>query len=416
MPFPIVLLLAFLAQGAPSAPQSDALALLNEVSQRYADAKSYHIEAIKERTSSNELQHSWQKTLFTAIVMPGGRYRYEGRSAYSAAIVVSDGTTQWRYHLNEHRYTQQPASRKYPEESIISQEENATMEAADLVSEIAHRAHRLKSAVFLPDETISVKGNSVECYVVRYSDNDLKTLRSDLRRDETLWIDKSRKVLLKTLSRMETHVSVTPGVRIPMHVEETVTYQTVEFDQQEPASSFAFVAPPDAILGTESPNAVSKDVQPEADNLLGKSAPEVRFKSPEGKIIALSSFRGKPVFVEFWATWCVPCVDLMPDLSKLYLETQNRGLAWISVDSDEDSDDAAKFISREHIPWLNYHDEDGTLGKAFEREAIPLGVLIDADGKITFHRAGYDISDLRAAIAKLGPQFGSIASSSADSK
>ena len=60
MPFSLVLLLGLaLPQMAPDAPKPDALALLNEVSQRYAEVKSYHIEAIEEETSGNELQHSW---------------------------------------------------------------------------------------------------------------------------------------------------------------------------------------------------------------------------------------------------------------------------------------------------------------------------------------------------------------------
>ena len=103
MPFSLVLLLGLaLPQMAPHAPKPDALALLNEVSQRYADVKSYHIEAIEEETSGNELQRSWQKTMLTAVVAPGGRYRYEGRSGYGAAVVVSDGATQWPYHLYDH--------------------------------------------------------------------------------------------------------------------------------------------------------------------------------------------------------------------------------------------------------------------------------------------------------------------------
>ena len=88
MPFSLVLLLGLaLPQMAPNAPRPDPLALLNEVSQRYAEVKSYHIEAIEEEASGNELQHSWQKTMLTAVVAPGGRYRYEGRSGYGAAAV-----------------------------------------------------------------------------------------------------------------------------------------------------------------------------------------------------------------------------------------------------------------------------------------------------------------------------------------
>jgi outer membrane lipoprotein-sorting protein len=110
MPFSLVPFLgSALPQMAPNAPKPDSFALLNEVSQRSADVKSYHIQAIEEETSGNELQHSWQKTMLTAVVTSGGRYRYEGRSGCGAAVVVSDGATQWTYHLYDHLYTQHPA-------------------------------------------------------------------------------------------------------------------------------------------------------------------------------------------------------------------------------------------------------------------------------------------------------------------
>src|SRR5665811_2517668 len=94
----VLLLLALLPPTPQSAPAKDALALLNEVSQRYADAKSYHLEAIEERTSSNELTRHWDKTFLTAIVTADGRYRYEARSGFGSAILVSDAKTDWDYH------------------------------------------------------------------------------------------------------------------------------------------------------------------------------------------------------------------------------------------------------------------------------------------------------------------------------
>ena len=69
----------------------------------------------------------------------------------------------------------------------------------------------------------------------------------------------------------------------------------------------------------------------------------------------------------------------------------------------------AAFLSREHVSWPNYHDEYNSFGKAFHRVGIPLGVLLDADGKITFYKTGYGIGDLRTAIAKLGPEFSAVA-------
>jgi hypothetical protein len=90
-------------------------------------------------------------------------------------------------------------------------------------------------------------------------------------------------------------------------------------------------------------------------------------------------------------------------------------LVWVSIDSDEDASAVAAFLSREHVAWPNYHDQNGLFGKAFHRNGIPLGVLVDAEGKITFYKTGYGITDLRAAIAKLGPEFSSVGSPNAAS-
>jgi thiol-disulfide isomerase/thioredoxin len=413
MPFPFVLLLVLAvlhAQNAPvpNAPARDGLALLTEVGKRYADAKSYHIEAVEESTTSNDLQRSWQKTLITAIVAPDGRYRYEGRSGYSAAIVVFDGTTQWIYHPYDHHYTQKTTPSKYPPDGTIPQEEMVAVQAKSEAAEVARRARRLKSATFLPDETISIDDRSFDCYVVHYSDADLKNPREDFKQDETIWIDKSRKLVLKTLSRTETHMH-RPGSEggPPLHQESTVVFTTVELNQQEPAPSFAFAPPSDAKLIAEFPNPFGK--QFEYVDLTGKPAPDLKLKSSDGRTMTLSSLRGHPVFIEFWATWCEPCVELMPDLTRLYVELKGKELAWMSIDSDYDSSVAAKFISQKQIPWANYHDEDGSLGKAFHRIGIPLGVLIDGSGTVVFYQSGYEVSDLRAAIAKLGPQFSSVA-------
>jgi len=99
----------------------------------------------------------------------------------------------------------------------------------------------------------------------------------------------------------------------------------------------------------------------------------------------------------------------MPGLEKLYAETADKGLVWMSVDSDRDTSAAGL------IPGARTHRVDQlsrrgcSLGKAFHRIGIPLGVLIDANGQITFYKSGSGIAELRAAVAKLGPEFHSVA-------
>jgi hypothetical protein len=94
-----------LLQSVQVASPMDALNLLSEVGQRYADAKSYHIEAVEEETSTSDLFRDWQKTFMTAIVAPGGRYRYEGRFFAGAAVLISDGARQWDYLPQRNAYT-----------------------------------------------------------------------------------------------------------------------------------------------------------------------------------------------------------------------------------------------------------------------------------------------------------------------
>jgi thiol-disulfide isomerase/thioredoxin len=410
--FSVVLLLALLPQGAQSSTPQDALAQLNEVSQRYADAKSYHIEAVEERTSSNELTRHWDKTLLTAIVAADGRYRYEGRSGFGSAILVSDSTTDWDYHPYDHVYTQQAASHSDPQTGkALGTQEMQVYGAKLLVTRISHQADRLKSATYLPDETIVVNGTNMECYVVHYF--VAPTEHNQLSSEWTLWIDKTHKLLRKSLSTQHEVLSLA-GSHLPMLHETTVTYALVELEPQEPDRSFTFIAPADAKLVSEFPDSFDRNSPPVAADLTGKPAPELQLKSSDGKLTPLSSFRGKPVFIEFWATWCGPCVELMPELVKLHADTAEKGLAWLSIDSDKDASAVAAFLSREHSSWPNYHDEGDSFGRAFHRVGIPLGVVIDAEGKITFYKSGYGIADLRAAIAKLGPEFSSVAPAAAN--
>jgi thiol-disulfide isomerase/thioredoxin len=345
--------------------------------------------------------------LLTAIVGEGGRYRYEGQSGLGSATVVSDGRTKWVYHLHERLYTQQPVSAANNDnQRIIPQEEFPIDDAKQLAIGVGRIPKRLKSAAFLPEDKVVLNGRQIECYVIRYTDEDFKTKPPERKEIGTVWIDKARKVIVKRDSTAKDYISIQGSLaHIPMSEEWTIVYSLTEFDPYHTAGTFTFTPPSDAKLIAEFPTAHFKRVEPAPSELVGKVAPDLFLKADSGGSIRLSSLRGKPVFIEFWATWCGPCVELMPDLVKFYGETSGKGLVWLSVDNDEDPADASDFVSKQHIPWRNYHDEDGSLGAAYRREGIPLAVLIDAEGKVAFYRTGYDISDLREAIAKLGARF-----------
>ena len=120
------------------------------------------------------------------------------------------------------------------------------------------------------------------------------------------------------------------------------------------------------------------------------------------------SYRGKPVLLDFWATWCQPCIASLPKLAELAKEAAPKGLVLLSVDEDREEKRATDFLAKHNYTWPNTHD-DGSFHEAFNRLGIPLVVLIDEHGKIVFWGSGEDERDLRMAIAALGPQYASMA-------
>lgn len=394
------LVLVFLAPFPADRP-ADAFSLLTEVCHRYADAKSYHIEAVEEHTSTSELNRSWQKTMMTAIVMPSGRYRYEGTFAGGNAVLISDGKHEWEYVPGRKAYTQQSladedASKKmiHAPESIIARN------AKEIARGLAQIASNLKSANYLPDETVTIKDKKFECYVINIAEADFKTHLPYATRQSTLWIDKDRLVIVKRTEQFNP-IAKNPENPRPIFASDVLaTFPVADLNAQEPDASFTFDPPKDTVL-------VSDFAAPDQGItlLMGKLAPQIRFRGPDGKITTLSSLQGKPVFLDFWASWCGPCNSAIPDLLKLHASTSSKGLTWIGIDNDSNPDAAEKFAKEQGIPWPNYHDIDGSMGAAFMRHTVPLGVLLDAKGQIIFYKPGYQVSELRGAIATLGPEF-----------
>jgi thiol-disulfide isomerase/thioredoxin len=120
----------------------------------------------------------------------------------------------------------------------------------------------------------------------------------------------------------------------------------------------------------------------------GKAAPATVFTAPDGKSVTLAAFKGKPVLVNLWATWCGPCVKEMPSLDRL----AKRGASKLQVLTVNQTDDAAAIAKWWAPRQLNnlaaYRDEDGKLGFAFETGVLPTTVLYDAQGKEVWRIVG----------------------------
>jgi peroxiredoxin/YHS domain-containing protein len=116
--------------------------------------------------------------------------------------------------------------------------------------------------------------------------------------------------------------------------------------------------------------------------VLPRPAPSFDVKSLVGESVGLASLRGKVVLVDFWATWCAPCVATMPEMQKLHEKYAGKGLSVLGVSIDEEGAKKVKpFIEKRKFTYPILLDDHSTW-KAFGVKAIPALFLIDREGRI----------------------------------
>jgi thiol-disulfide isomerase/thioredoxin len=122
-------------------------------------------------------------------------------------------------------------------------------------------------------------------------------------------------------------------------------------------------------------------------------APQFSFKSAQGNTIDNASLEGKIVVLDFWATWCPPCRESVPELKELTKKYGADKLRVISISADEKETDWRDFIAHKQMDWDQYRDADESVRKAFGVRAFPTYVLLNKDGAIAKRMEGLNPQD-----------------------
>ncbi|MDD2371145.1 MAG: TlpA disulfide reductase family protein [Firmicutes bacterium] len=140
-------------------------------------------------------------------------------------------------------------------------------------------------------------------------------------------------------------------------------------------------------------------------NTTEQAAGDFKVKDSEGNIVSLSDFKGKPVVVNFWASWCPPCKQEMPYFNEVYKElgSEVQFMMIDIVDGSRETENTAKaFIKDNEYVFPIFFDSDQSAAIANSIYSIPTTIFIDKDGNIVgTHTGAFTKSDLLAEIDKI---------------
>lgn len=161
-----------------------------------------------------------------------------------------------------------------------------------------------------------------------------------------------------------------PGIELSLRVNFDLTY-----DAPLSADAFKIDPPADSSL-------VDDLDAPAAMTLVGKPAPAFEGKNLKGETVKLADLAGKIVVVDFWATWCPPCVAGLPKLAEMTAKHKDDGVVFIAVNLQEEESIVKEFLELKKLEINVVRDTDNSIMKKYKVEPVPQTVFIDRKGVV----------------------------------
>ena len=138
---------------------------------------------------------------------------------------------------------------------------------------------------------------------------------------------------------------------------------------------------------------------------VGDTVPSFKARTIDGsKSVAVEDYRGKVILIDFWASWCPPCLKSLPKYNDLRREIGTDNFEIVAVNVDENTEDAKKFLAKHPVSYPIAKDPKGILPGVFGVKAMPTSYLVDKNGVVKYVHAAFkegDIEKLRVQIEKL---------------
>ena len=142
-----------------------------------------------------------------------------------------------------------------------------------------------------------------------------------------------------------------------------------------------------------------KPVRTDPSEWVGKPAPDFQVTDLKGETLSLKDYRGQVVLLDFWATWCGPCIAEMPKVKKAYEKHKDQNFQIIGISLDQSEEPLTAYIEKEGLSWVHYWDKSRDIRNLYKVWGIPTAFLIDGEGII--RKASLGGFNVESAVAEL---------------
>lgn len=431
----IVVVLAIVAIGAyyyvTGGPRPDARELLAEIVAKYQSAEHVQSQStMKFEMTMGERATTIDSPISFTFSQPN-RMVYDSGTGMQSSTMISDGTNMWVEMEIFDSVIKMPAPADVSE---LNLEEwagmfgsGAMMQLPDVKSLVSggFDVERLQSIAWgLPE------GNEWYAALSEPANTWAMTVSSDEGPQIAIWIDWAERTV-RQIAMEADWKAMMAGQGEEMDLEQmpeemramfedmrmrmVIEVESITFGEAPPEGTYEY-SPPEGAEVIEASNiedamsrlmseAMGEEAAPSAD-LIGAAPPDFIAQDLEGNKVQLSSFRGQPLILNLWATWCPPCREELPLLNQICNEYRDQGLQVVAVSTDAEVSEVTSFLEKSNLDftilWLP-PEQAGAVMDQYGVTGIPRTLYISANWAITDDATGlHSKSDMLDSVATTG--------------